>query len=102
MLHDFSELYSHYPSVIAQMDTTFTSHEFILRLAQQHQVEYIEALYAYRNNLRAGKPAPFMMVHGILALHLQECEGLVTKSRGYVNSVDIFGDEATATEWRKV
>ncbi len=102
MSHDFSKPYSFYPAVIAQMDSTFTSHEFILRLAQQHQVEYIEALHAYRNTLRASKPAPFLIVHGVLALHLQDCKKLVKQSPGYVDSVDIFGDEATCAEWRKV
>jgi hypothetical protein len=41
--HDFSQLYEQYPTIIQQMDDTFTSHEFILKLAQQNQTQYVEA-----------------------------------------------------------
>ena len=41
MQHDFDELYAQYSAVIAQMPETFTSHEFILELARQHQAIYI-------------------------------------------------------------
>jgi len=68
--HDFSALYVHYPSIIAQMGEVFTSHKFILELARQHQDLYVDALYAYRDSLREGRPVPFQIVHGILAKHL--------------------------------
>lgn len=42
--YDFSEIEAHYPEIIEQMEPVFTSHQFILKLAQQHQVLYIEAL----------------------------------------------------------
>jgi hypothetical protein len=95
-------LYARYPDVIAQMPDKFTSHQFILRLAQQHQTLYIEALYDYRNRLRSGRPAPFMMVHGILAIHLHEYPGLIAKVSSAVPSKDIFGSDETASEWQKV
>ena len=100
--HDFSKLYAQYPSVISQMEQHFTSHEFILELARQNQVAYIEALYAYRRNLRGGKPAPFMMVHGILARHLSSYPRLIMEVNPGVPSIDIFGQENTASLWRKV
>ena len=42
--HNFTAIYSHYPAIIAQMPSLFTSHQFILRLAQANQPLYIEAL----------------------------------------------------------
>jgi hypothetical protein len=99
--HDFKALYDQYTAVIAQMPPTFTSHLFILRLAQQNQRAYIEALYAYRDVPRSGKTAPFMIVHGILAQHLFEYPDLIEKLSPAVKSKDIFGSDNTASEWRK-
>jgi len=97
--HDFTELYSHYPALIGQMPETFTSHEFILRLAQQHQKLYIEALYAYRDLLHRGEHAPFMIVHGILAQHLATIPAL--EQLPNVSSTDIFGQSNECSQWRK-
>ena len=77
--HDFSPLFDHYPALIAQMPKIFTSHQFILRLAQQHQVPYIEALYSYRDSPHRGKPAPFRTVHRILSQHLNAYSELVAR-----------------------
>jgi len=35
--HNLESLYKHYPAIIGQVSRTFTSHKFILCLAQQHQ-----------------------------------------------------------------
>lgn len=51
-VHDFSELYKQHPAIIAMMPATFTSHQFILKLARQRQKLYFEALYSYRDNER--------------------------------------------------
>lgn len=96
-----TRLFVHYDEIIAEMPHTFKSHEFILRLAQRYQVEYIEALYSYRRNLRSGKPAPFMILHGILAQHLQACDGLVTQMATLVDSTDIFGEDQHCSQWQK-
>ena len=96
-----TRLFVHYDEIIAEMPRTFTSHQFILRLAQRYQVEYIEALYSYRSNLRSGKPAPFMILHGILAQHLQGCDGLVTQVATLVDSTDIFGEDQQCAQWQK-
>ena len=100
--HDFTPLYAHYPSIIAQMPETFTSHQFILELARQHQTLYIEALYSYRHHERNGKPAPFMIVHGILAQHLLSYPNLIEKTRNDAPSQDVFGQDETCSEWRKL
>jgi hypothetical protein len=78
------------------MPTIFTSHEFILCLAQQHQTSYIDALSSYR-----GEAAPFRRVHGILARHLNAYHELVFRI-GEVQSVDIFGEPSKCAQWRKL
>jgi hypothetical protein len=99
--HDFSALFDQYPAVIAQMQKIFTSHQFILRLAQQHQVLYIEALHSYRTSLHRGKPAPFRTVHQILAQHLRAYPEVV-KLMGNVPSVNIFGQAGDCAQWKKL
>jgi hypothetical protein len=83
------------------MPEVFTSHQFILRLAQQHQPLYIEALYDYRDSLHRGSPAPFRMVHQLLARHLHAYSNLVTHI-GTVKSTDIFGRVQECAQWRKL
>lgn len=52
---NFYALLDYYPATIARMpNRKFNSHDFILRLAQSHQVDYIAALYSYRS-----RPDPF-------------------------------------------
>ncbi len=97
MPHDFSALDDHYRETIAAMPATFTSHEFILRLAQQHQALYIEALYDYR-----GKPAPFRAVHGVLARHLHAYKDLIELVHDDVLSTSIFGESDRCAQWRKL
>ena len=98
---DFSDLYAQYPTVIEQMDKTFTSHKFILRLAQQNQSAYVTALYHYRDTVRSGAAVPFMVVHGILSKRLRAHPELVTYM-GDVNSINIFGEPDECAQWRKV
>lgn len=93
--HDFDELFSHYPEVIAEMDEVFTTHQFILRLGQRHQRAYIEALNAYRNSL-----APFEQVHQRLAEMLdksRQCERCGAEQE----SLDIWGTPKPCNRWRK-
>jgi hypothetical protein len=99
--HDFSALFDQYPAIIAQMPKTFTSHQFILRLAQQHQVLYIEALHSYRDSMHSKKPAPFRTVHGILSKHLNAYSELLARMDD-VPSVDIFGQTNECAQWEKL
>ena len=96
--HDFSQLFERYPAIISQMPDRFDSHEFILRLAQENQKLYIEALYHYRDS--ADPAAPFMVVHGILARHLNDYPELI-KQTGTVQSENIFGLVNACAMWEK-
>jgi hypothetical protein len=78
------------------MPAIFTSHKFILRLAQQNQALYIEALFSYRDDT-----APFMRVHGILAKHLHAYSELV-RPLSTVLSTNIFGQPNECAQWKKL
>lgn len=93
-------LYKQYPTVIAQMSPTFSSHDFILRLAQQNQRLYIEALYDYRDAIHRRAPAPFMTLHRILAKHLHFYPDLVAYV-GERSSIDIFGRSNNCAMWQR-
>jgi hypothetical protein len=95
--HDFSDLLAHYPETIEEMDEMFTSHQFILKLAQQHQRPYIKALHSYRD-----EPAPFRTVHGILAKHLHAYPKLIELVRHDAPSTNIFGQSNQCSEWRRL
>lgn len=62
--HDFSQLYEQYPTIIEQMEDEFTSHKFILKLAQQNQTQYVVKLFAIR--LLVGDILPENMVTPVL------------------------------------
>lgn len=97
--HDFNTIFEHYPRLIAGMPDPFTSHQFLLHLAQQYQALYIEALYAYRNIPQGSRP--FKTVHGILAKKLNAFSHLVAHV-GEVESIDIFTQESRCAQWQKV
>jgi hypothetical protein len=99
--HDFTELVAHYPAVIAQMPPRFGAHEFILRLAHQHQHLYIEALHAYKDRPAADEETPFLIVHRRLAKFLGDFPGLVAY-KGQATSDDIFGHKSECSQWRRV
>jgi len=99
--HDFGGLFEKYPSIIAQMPEAFDSHEFILRLAHQNQVLYVEALYSYRDSVHRGEPTPFRVVHQILAQHLNACPDLVRRA-GHTYSNHTFGQREGCAQWKKV
>ena len=92
--HDFTELFAAYPTVIESMGTTFSSHEFILELAQRHQRAYVEALYSYRES-----DAPFQAVHAQLAKQLKKRSDLVGSAGEKTDSKDIFGKTNSCELW---
>jgi hypothetical protein len=93
----FEELEKHYPAIIAEMPERFNSHEFILKLAYEHQRLYVKVLAAYAD----ADGLPFMVVHGQLAKKLTEYPDLIRRV-GEEPSHDIFGHSQTATLWRKI
>ena len=99
--HDFGALYEQYPAIIEQMPETFDSHAFILRLAHEHQVLYVEALYSYRDSMHRGQPTPFRAVHHILSQHLSACPDQVRRV-DHTTSADIFGQAEGCVLWKKV
>ena len=100
--HDFSDLFEQYPNIIEEMPEIFTSHEFILKLAQQNQAEYVEALHAYCHKEEGVAPTPFMTVHGILAKGLNSFPKLIELFRTDAPSKDIFGRSGKSALWKKV
>lgn len=94
---DLDELFEHYPQLIALMPGRFTSHEFILKLAQRNQKAYIEALYAYRLRIQ-----PFRKLHTRLAKQLNEHRDLVRKAGRDTTSPDIFTAHPGCMTWSKV
>ena len=53
--HDFSDLLDKYPKVIAEMDK-FTSHKFILTLAQKYQMDVSGRVVRTQKPLRGAGP----------------------------------------------
>jgi len=100
--HDFSRLFDQYPIIIEQLPYVFTSHQFILKLAQQNQNLYIEALYAYRYNEDGETHTPFMTVHGILAKELNYITEMIEIVRNDAPSKDLFGHPSKCALWRKL
>jgi hypothetical protein len=99
--HDFNAIFDHYPELIEEMPNPFTSHQFILHLARRYQTLYIEALSFYRHSPNPQEPAPFQIVHGIFAKHLNAFPQLVTHIEE-VESIDIFTQENRCAQWQKV
>lgn len=99
--YDFSVLEAKFPDIVEKMaNNKFSSHEFILKLSQAYQIEYIDALYHYRSI--GGSATPFQVVHGILMKKLAERKELVTMLERNYKDPNIFGYEGGNAYWKKV
>jgi hypothetical protein len=97
---DISKLVAHYPTIIPMMGRDFNSHEFILKLADTHQRDYIEVLAEYKN-----KHGPFRILHGRLAraLKLPQFKKLVEENHPKkVVSRNIFRQNQSCSYWRNL
>lgn len=92
----YKELEDIFPKVIQLMPETFDSHDFILKLAQICQKQYISVLYECRNYKR-----PFHRVHMGIGKRLKKRTDLVEHIDNKF-SKDIFGGENSVAVWRKV
>ncbi len=91
-------LEQYFEEVIRAMDIRFTSHEFFLRLAHDHQREYVAGLSAYSE-----AEYPFRDLHHALAKRLKKLEGkLITLRKESYPSRDIFGTPSHSGLWKKL
>ena len=90
-----NELDDHYPEIIAIMPAEFTSHQFILALAREHQRASISALASQDGS------DPFRRVHAQLAQRLHQHQDLIERQPD-VDSSDIFDDVVQCATWRRL
>ena len=91
-------LEQYFEEIISAMDIRFTSHEFFLRLAHDHQREYVAGLSAYSE-----RGYPFRDLHHALTKRLKQLEGQrITLRKESYPSRDIFGTPSHSGLWRKL
>lgn len=90
------ELLAQYETVIGLMNSDFTSHEFILMLAQRNQAAYVAAL---SQHVAGGEP--FRALHAQLSRALNNHPALVQHT-GNRASNDIFGNRGDCATWHRV
>ncbi len=94
---DLDKLEGYFEDIIQKMNWQFTSHEFLLRLAHDHQSEYVGALASYKEN-----GTPFKEVHHELIKRLRKLDGkLIVLRKTDYPSRDIFGVVSASAVWRK-
>ena len=93
----FDKLEEIYPKIIDMMpDDLFNTHEFVLKLVQEYQEIYVQALIEYSNS-----DQPSLMVIEQIVRRLKERNDLVI----YVRSVpieNIFEQKRDFEVWKKV
>jgi hypothetical protein len=88
------ELTPHYQEILDLMPDEFDSHQFILKLAQKYQPEYVRALYACQH---VKDRAPFREVHKQISQSLNDYAERI----GDRTSPDIFRSDQGNAFWRK-
>jgi hypothetical protein len=96
MSAEFASLEAVYEKVIALMPSKFDSHEFILKLAQEYQQLYVQALVEHVDSEK-----PFQVVHSQMAMRLLKFPNLVNRVGEHI-SKDILLQEGSAIMWQKV
>ena len=87
-----------FKGVLDAMDARFTSHQFFLRLAHDHQKEYVAGLAAYSDG-----GSPFKDLHHALVKRLKKLEGkTITQREESYPSRDIFGTPSHSGLWKKL
>lgn len=87
-----------FEGVLGGMDVRFTSHEFFLRLAHDHQLEYVAGLAAF-----ASGATPFKDLHHALVKRLKKLEGkTITQREESYPSRNIFGTPSHSGLWKKL
>ena len=91
-------LEQYFGEVIKTMDIRFTSHEFFLRLAHNHQRGYVAGLSAYSEG-----GYPFRDLHHALSKRLKRLNGKqITLRKESYPSTDIFGTPSHSGLWKKL
>jgi uncharacterized protein (DUF2225 family) len=93
----FDKLEEIYPSIIDMLpNDLFNTHEFMLKLVQEYQELYVQALIEYSQN-----DQPSLMVIEQIARGLKGCDDLVI----YVGSVpieNVFEQKRDFEVWQKI
>jgi hypothetical protein len=89
-------LEQYFECVIAEMPEEFTFHQFVGKLAHQHQHEYIVSLVYFARN-----DTPFRALHGELERRLHVGSYGLTLVNSKEPSEDIFGTPSRCGKWRK-
>lgn len=94
---EFQVLRECFQEVIEELDSSFTSHQFILELAHRFQNEYALALVSYMSDAND----PFRRLHALIARSLNDFPDLIERLPNDVESEDIFRRRQLCSAWRK-
>jgi hypothetical protein len=85
------------PKEIKSLPKTFSTHEFIIQLAQNNQQSYIKAL-----NEKITSSTPFMVLHGAIGKYLAQQTDLIKEIDDKYVDADIFGNKSANNRWERI